>query len=66
MRVIVDEDLPKAVADLLTSRGYDAQHVLHLGLGGKPDSAIFRSAQERQALLLTADLDFGNVLTCRA
>ena len=60
MRILVDEDLPAAVADLLRSRGYDAEHVREAGLAGASDRAIFAAAQAKEAVLVTADLDFAN------
>jgi len=61
MRILVDEDLPRAVASLLRERGHDAVHVLEVGLGGSLDEAIFAQARDRKALLISADLDFGNI-----
>lgn len=37
IRVKVDEDLPKQVADLFTERGHDAATVVRQGWQGLPD-----------------------------
>ena len=61
MKILVDEDLPTAIADLLREQGHKAEHVREVGLRGKADQAIFAAAQDRRAILLTADLDFANI-----
>lgn len=61
MRILVDEDLPKAVAALLRERGHEPEHVLEAGLRGSPDETILRHATDRKAALMTADLDFSNI-----
>ena len=60
MKIIVDEDLPRSVVDILKDLGFESIHARDLGLGGKPDRDIFSAAQESQAALLSANLAFGN------
>lgn len=60
MRILVDEDLPRALAILLRDLGHRADHVSDLGLNGRPDSEIFSAAQTNGAALLTADVAFGD------
>ncbi len=62
MKILVDEDLPVAAAELLRSRGHEATHVRELGLGGSTDRELFDFAQNEHALILSADLDFANIL----
>lgn len=62
MRILVDEDLPQAIVTLLKDRGYEAEHVRELGLGGESDQTVLAKAQDREAMLVTADLDFANTL----
>lgn len=62
MKILVDEDLPIAAAELLRSNGYEATHVQELGLKGSTDRKLFDIAQEQHALILSADLDFANLL----
>lgn len=61
MKILVDEDLPRAVADLLTEQGHEAVHVIDAGLRGSSDDSVFRACVDEGALLLTADLDFADI-----
>lgn len=62
MRILVDEDLPVAAAELLRAGGHEARHVLELGLAGSTDRHLFDTAQAQGALILSADVDFANLL----
>ena len=62
-RFLVDEDMPRSTARALRATGHAAEDVRDVGLGGQPDEAIFARAQETDAVLVTADLGFANVLT---
>ena len=61
-RFLIDEDLPHLLAKLLTERGHPSEHVRDLNLRGSPDSRVFEVAQQREAVLVTGDADFGNLL----
>lgn len=58
MNFIVDENLPRQVADWLSAQGYDAVHVSGLGLLGRPDDAIWTEACTRSSIIITRDADF--------
>ena len=58
MRFVIDAQLPPALARLLTARGHQAEHVADIGLRDADDSAIWRFAEEKQAILVTKDEDF--------
>lgn len=62
MRILVDEDLPRAIADLLRNLGIQAEHVIDKGLSGRSDKVILQAAFDADAVLITADLDFASVL----
>jgi predicted nuclease of predicted toxin-antitoxin system len=62
MRVLVDEDLPRSLAEALQSVGIEAHHVLDLGLRGASDDRIYARAIADDWVLLTADLGFGNTV----
>jgi predicted nuclease of predicted toxin-antitoxin system len=62
IRFVIDEDMHRSVAQALTDLEYQPIDIRDHGLRGKPDDAIFRFAQRRQAVLLSADLGFGNTL----
>jgi predicted nuclease of predicted toxin-antitoxin system len=61
-RFLIDEDLPHMLASFLLERGHPSEHVRDLNLRGSPDRQIFEAAQQRQAVLVTGDTDFGNLL----
>ena len=59
---VIDEDMHRSVAKVLTQLGHQAIDIRDRGLRGKPDDVVFQFAQRQQAVLLTADLGFGNTL----
>ena len=61
-RFLIDEDLPHLLAKLLTERGHPSEHVRDLNLRGSPDRRVFEVAQQREAVLVAGDADFGNLL----
>src|SRR5438046_10560261 len=61
MRLLLDMNLPPSVANWLRSEGHDALHVRDLGLSGAPDSEIFARAAADGRIVVTFDLDFGEV-----
>ena len=61
-RFLIDKDLPHLLASFLLERGHSSEHVRDLSLRGSPDRQIFEAAQQRQAVLVTGDTDFGNLL----
>ena len=58
MRFLVDAQLPPALARMLASHGYFAEHVGDVGLLEANDSQIWCYALENQAILVTKDEDF--------
>jgi predicted nuclease of predicted toxin-antitoxin system len=63
VRFLVDECLSLRVADLLTTAGHDAVHVATEGLAGEPDEVVLGHAQVEARVLLSADTDFGEILS---
>jgi predicted nuclease of predicted toxin-antitoxin system len=61
-RFLIDEDLPLSLSHSLRRKGHTAEHIIELGHRGVPDGRVFALAQERQAILVSRDTDFGNVL----
>lgn len=61
MRFKVDENLPAEHAALLRNAGYEADTVGDQDMTGVDDSALFARCQAEGRILLTLDLDFGNV-----
>lgn len=62
MRFLVDANLSPRVAEWLRGNGHDAAHVFDLGLHEAGDPRIFDEAVGRGQIVLTSDLDFGEVL----
>jgi predicted nuclease of predicted toxin-antitoxin system len=61
MRLLLDMNLPPAVAETLRSGGHDVVHGRDLGLAGVPDTDLFARASAEQRILVTFDLDFGDI-----
>lgn len=58
IRFMVDAQLPPALVRLLRARGFEAEHVHEVGLGGAPDQAIWQRAEARALVIITKDEDF--------
>lgn len=58
MRLLVDNQLPAALAHFLASRGEDCHHVLDLGLAQASDAVIWRYAGQRGMVMISKDEDF--------
>ena len=62
MKFLADMGIsPKTVA-FLQSLGHDALHLHAQGLDRSPDSIILEKARNEQRILLTHDLDFGELI----
>ncbi len=61
MQIKVDEDLPKALVNLLQSKGYQADGVFNQGMSGWKDPALWQAVQSEQRFLITADKGFADV-----
>lgn len=62
MRLLLDENLPVFLADLLHGAGWDAVHVRNLGMAAASDSEILARAVRDERVLVSADTDFGTLL----
>ena len=58
IRFIIDAQLPPGLGIRLAARGYVAEHVNRVGLGGSGDIAIWEYARRNRAALITKDEDF--------
>lgn len=63
LRFKLDENIPGAVVVLLREAGHDVRTVLEQGLGGRPDDEVSRVCRDESLVLVTLDLDFGDVRT---
>jgi predicted nuclease of predicted toxin-antitoxin system len=58
VKFLIDNQLPLALATMLTSKGHRASHVLDLGLEAATDSEIWNYAAANSLVLITKDEDF--------
>src|ERR1700680_2456051 len=63
MRFLLDMNLPPAMADWLRADGHDAVHVREIGYTNLPDREIFSRAAEEGRIVVTFDLDFGEIVS---
>ncbi len=59
---LVDEDLPRSLVPTLRTIGTSAEDVRDVGLRGSADADVLGHAVAHDRTLLTADLDFANLL----
>lgn len=62
MRFLADMGISKRVVSWLREQGHDVEHLDELGLERLDDLAIFDKAGAEDRVVLTFDLDFGELL----
>ncbi len=65
MRFLADMGISPKVVDILERLGHQAVHLQQQGLHRLRDSAILEQARKEGCILLTHDLDFGDLLAAR-
>lgn len=66
MRLLLDMGVSVRVVDALRAEGHDVQHLDHLGLGELRDASIFERATAERRVIVTFDMDFGEIATFTA
>lgn len=61
MRFLADMGVPRRVAERLGNAGHEVVHLRDRGLHRAPDGDIYRLATEERRIVLTFDLDFGEI-----
>ncbi len=62
MSFLVDMPISPEVARWLIEKGYDAVHASQIELGRAKDKKIIEVAREQKRIIITADLDFPQIL----
>ena len=62
MRFLADAGISPNTVDFLRRSGHEAVHVRELGMQRAPDRLLVEMAQAEDRILLTFDLDFGEIL----
>ncbi len=63
LRFKLDENIPGEAVALLREAGHDVRTILDQGLGGRPDDDVSRVCRDEARVLVTLDLDFGDIRT---
>ena len=58
MKLLVDNQLPLALARFLTDNGFDCLHVQDIGMEASDDRDIWELAKSEQIVIVTKDEDF--------
>jgi predicted nuclease of predicted toxin-antitoxin system len=62
MRFLADAGISPKTVELLKQLGHEATHVRTLGLQRAPDTQVIQRARSDGSIVLTFDLDFGDLL----
>ncbi len=62
MKLLVDQNLPLALAEILRAAGHEVEHTSDVGLERAVDPDVASHARERGQTIVTSDTDFGSLL----
>ena len=63
MRFLIDNNLSPVLAESLKAAGHDSVHVRDLARQAAPDPVVLERAQAEERVLVSADTDFGGLLS---
>jgi len=63
LKFLIDNALSPVLAKKLQEAGYDALHVRDIGLASATDDEIFTYALRENRIIVSADTDFGTILS---
>ncbi len=63
MKFLIDNALSPFISESLKKLGYDSAHVREIGLRDAADEAIFQKAKQEKRMIISADTDFGYLLS---
>ena len=62
MRFLLDADVPRSTAVVLSKLGHQVVDLRDTGLGGATDKEVIKYAKDNNLILVTRDVEFANVL----
>lgn len=62
MKLLLDQNVPFRVKDLLEAQGWDVTNTQTLGMSRSTDQEIIAEALKQDRIVVSADRDFGNLL----
>lgn len=61
MKIKIDENLPRSLAEALHALGHDAHSVYDEQLQGQSDTTVWQAVVKEERFLITQDVEFGNL-----
>jgi len=62
VKFLIDADMPRSCKEVIENLGYKVIDVRDIGLGAAPDQKIIEYASSHDYIILTRDLDFGDII----
>ena len=64
MKFLADMNMSMSTVHYLRNQGYDAVHLHEKGMAQASDITVVLKAKEEKRIVLTFDLDFGDLMAC--